>query len=91
MAQVVHLFYVNNTYSVKELQRETAAALRVAEDGALVTITRHEHPVAHMISAERLAGLLETMELLADGDFMRQFKLLKAGKLKFQPASALAD
>ena len=37
-----HLSMVKNTYSVKELQRETAAALRAAESGMLVTIARHE-------------------------------------------------
>lgn len=88
---MVHPFSVKNTYSVKELQRETAAAIRAAEEGALVTVTRHDRPVVHVISAERLGGLLETMELLADAGFARQFKLLSQGKLKFHPVSSLAD
>lgn len=82
---------VKNTYSVKDLQRETAAAIRTAEGGTLVTVTRHDRPVVHVISAARLGGILETMELLSDGDFTRQVKLLRAGKLKFRPASSLAD
>ncbi|HEX3729145.1 MAG TPA: type II toxin-antitoxin system prevent-host-death family antitoxin [Opitutaceae bacterium] len=82
---------MKDTYSVRELQRETAAAVRAAEEGRLVTVTRHDRPVVHVISAGRLGGLLETMELLADADFARQFKLLSQGKLKFRPASALAD
>ena len=82
---------MKDTYSIKELQRETAAAVRAAEGGALVTVTRHDHPVAHVISAARLGGILETMELLADAEFARQFRLLRAGKLKFHPASSLAD
>lgn len=82
---------MKDTYSVKELQRETAAAIRAAEQGALVTVTRHDRPVAHVISADRLGGLLETLELLADADFTRQFKLLNRGKLQFRPASSLAD
>jgi antitoxin YefM len=82
---------VKGTYSIKELQRETAMAVREAEAGSLVTITRHDHPVAHVISAERLGGIFETMELLADADFRQQFKLLKKGKLKFRPATSLAD
>jgi len=87
----IHLFLVKDTYSVKDLQRETAAAIRAAEAGTLVTITRHDRPVVHVISAARLGGILETMELLADGDFNRQLGLLRAGKLKFHPASELAD
>jgi len=88
---LVYLLDVKDTYSIKELQRETAAAVRVAEEGTLVTITRHDRPVVHVISAERLGGLFETMELLAEPDFRRQFKLLQQGKLKFRAASTLAD
>ena len=87
----VHLSRVKDTYSIKELQRETAAAVRSAESGALVTITRHDRPVVHVLSAERLSGILETMELLAEPGFMRQLKRLRSGKLKFQSASSLAD
>lgn len=82
---------MKNTYSIKDLQRETASAIDAAESGILVTVTRHDHPVAHVISAARLGGILETMELLADGDFTRQYRLLRSGKLKFRPASSLAD
>jgi len=82
---------MKNTYSVKGLQRGTAAAIRAAEAGALVTITRNSRPVAHVISAVRLGGILEILELLADGDFTRQLGLLRAGRLKFHPASTLAD
>jgi len=57
----------------------------------LVTITRHDRPAVHVLSAERLGGLLEAMELLADPNFMRQIKKLRAGKLKRFPASSVAD
>ena len=82
---------MKNTYSVKDLQRETAAAIRTAESGTLVTVTRHDRPVVHVISAARLGGLLESIELLADDKFKMQFKRLQAGKVKFHPATALAD
>jgi prevent-host-death family protein len=87
----IHLLFVKDTYSIKELQRETAAAVRAAEDGTLITITRHDRPVVHVLSAGRLSGILETMELLADPDFMRQLKRLRSGKVKFYPVSSLAD
>ena len=80
---------MKDTYSVKELQRETAAAVRAAETGALVTITRHDRPVVHVISAARLGGILESMELLADPAFAAQHRKLKAGKLKFYPLSSV--
>ena len=82
---------MKDTYSVEELQRETAKAVRAAESGTLVTITRRSAPVAHVISADRLGAIFETMELLADPKFMAQYRKLKAGKMKFYPASTLAD
>lgn len=82
---------MKDTYSIKDLQRDTAAAVRAAEGGTLVTVTRFDRPVAHVISAARLGGILETMELLADANFAQQFRLLRAGKLKFHPTSDLAD
>ena len=81
---------MKDTYSVKDLQRETAAAIRTAESGTLVTVTRHDRPVVHVISAARLGGLLESMELLADDKFKTHLKRLRAGKVKFQPATTLA-
>ena len=54
---------MKNTYTIRELQRSTAAAVRGAESGTLVTVTRHERPVVHLISDERLGALLETLEL----------------------------
>jgi len=78
---------MKDTYSVKELQRDTAAAVRAAESGALVTITRHERAVVHVISAERLGGMIETMELLADSKFMAALKKEKAGKGRYYPLS----
>jgi prevent-host-death family protein len=81
---------VKDTYSIRELQRETAAVVREAEEGALVTVTRHDRPVVHVISAQRLGAILETMELLADPRFMSQLRRLQERKLKFHPASSLA-
>jgi antitoxin (DNA-binding transcriptional repressor) of toxin-antitoxin stability system len=82
---------VQNTYTIKELQRSTAAAVRTAESGSVVTITRHDRPVVHVISDERLGAILETMELLADPGFMQELKTLKSGRAKFHPVSSLAD
>lgn len=82
---------MKDTYSVKDLQRETAAAIRAAESGRLVTITRRDTPVVHVISAARLGAILETMELLADPAFQVAARQARAGKGKYFPASALAD
>jgi antitoxin (DNA-binding transcriptional repressor) of toxin-antitoxin stability system len=80
---------VKNTYTIRELQRDTAAAVRGAETGALVTVTRHEKPVVHLISDERLGALLETLELAGNSNFAAAVANLTAGKTKFRRASAL--
>ena len=82
---------MKSTYSVKELQRETAAALRTAEEGTLVTVTRNDRPVAHVISSERLGAILETMELLADGAFAVELRKLHGGKQKFTSLTSLDE
>jgi antitoxin (DNA-binding transcriptional repressor) of toxin-antitoxin stability system len=51
------------------VQRVTALAVHEAESGVLVTVTRHETPVAHLISDERLGALLETLELTGNPEF----------------------
>jgi antitoxin (DNA-binding transcriptional repressor) of toxin-antitoxin stability system len=84
-----HPLVVKSTYSVKELQRSTAAVLHAAESGALITVTRNDRAVAHVISTERLGAILETMELLADGTFMRELRRLRAGKQKFASLASL--
>ncbi len=65
--------------------------LRATEQGVLATITRHDQPVAHVISAERFAALLETIELATDPDFMREWKKEMAGRQKYLPLSALDE
>ena len=83
------LFIVKTTYTLRELQRETASAVHEAESGVLVTVTRHEKPVAHLISDERLGALLETLELAGNPDFTAALTSLKSGKIKFRAASSL--
>jgi len=64
---------------------------RTAERGILVTITRKGLPIVHISSNVPQRGLIDTMELLADGKFARQLERLRLQKLKFHPASSLAD
>jgi PHD/YefM family antitoxin component YafN of YafNO toxin-antitoxin module len=61
----------------------------VAESGRVVAITRHEKPVAHVISSDRLEALFETMALLANRDFMRVWKREQTGKTRYRLLTAL--
>src|SRR5216117_367276 len=75
-------FLVKNTYSIKEAQRNIAGMVRTAERGNLATITRHQKPVAYVLSPQRLSELLETMEILADAKAMQAIRDAEAGRGK---------
>jgi antitoxin YefM len=76
---------------MKEAQRGIAAMVRTAERGQLATITRHQKPVAYVLSPARLKELLETMEILADPKAMRAIRDAEAGRRKVYPAKDLPE
>ncbi|MDR1282201.1 MAG: type II toxin-antitoxin system Phd/YefM family antitoxin [Opitutaceae bacterium] len=82
---------MGNTYSVKSLQRETATAIDLAAGGNLVTITRHDEPVAVLVSHERLSAILETMEILADPGAMKAINADRKGVTKTYRLGDLDD
>ena len=65
--------------------------VRTAERGRLATITRHQKPVAYVISPERLSELLETMEILADSDAMQAIRDAEAARGKIYDLNDLLD
>jgi prevent-host-death family protein len=81
----LQLFSVKNTYTIARGQSQFAQLVRDAEKGGIAVVTRHEKPVAYLVSAERLASLMETRELLTNPDFRRILKADRAGTLKFKP------
>jgi len=84
-------FLVKSTYTIKEAQRQIAAVVRSVERGRLATITRHQKPVAYVLSPERLNELLETMEILSDREAMRAIASAEAGRGKVYDAKDLPD
>ena len=78
-------------YTIKEAQKNLSAVVRHAERGSLATITRRKKPVAHIISAERLSAIAETMEILADPAAMKAIRDAESGNAKTYPASVLLD
>lgn len=84
-------FPVNNTYTIREAQRNIAGMVRVAERGQLATVTRHQKPVAYVISPRRLSELLETMEILADPKAMQAIRDAEAGRGKVYDAKELPE
>ena len=84
-------FCMKSAYTIKEAQKNLSAVIRQAERGSLATITRHHKPVVHIISAELLSAIAETMEILADPAAMKAIRDAESGKAKTYPASALLD
>jgi prevent-host-death family protein len=84
-------FPLKSTYTIKEAQREIATLVRTAETGRLATITRHQKPVAYVISPERLNELLETMEILADSGAMKAIRSAEEGRGKTYDLDELPD
>jgi len=84
-------FLVKNTYTIKEAQRNIVGMVRTAERGNLATITRHQKPVAYVLSPQRLSELLETMEILADPKAMQSIRDAEAGRGKVYELDALPE
>jgi prevent-host-death family protein len=82
---------VKNTYTIKEAQRDLAAMVRAADRGSLATITRHQKPVAYVLSPRRLSELLETMEILADPKAMKAIRDAEAGRGKVYSVEDLPE
>jgi antitoxin YefM len=68
-----------------------AGMVRSAESGRLATITRHQKPVAYVISPARFNEMLETMEVLADPKAMKAIRDAEAGRGKVFAAKDLPE
>lgn len=80
-----------STYSVSRAQSELPRLLREAESGALVGIARRDETVAYLLSRERLEGIVETLEILANPRARRAIDEHRSGRIRFAPLSALDD
>lgn len=76
----LHIFHMANTYAVKEAQTHLPGLVREAEEGEVVTITRHAKPVAFVLGAQRLAAIAETMELLSNPAARAAIEDARAGR-----------
>ncbi|MDX2187700.1 MAG: type II toxin-antitoxin system prevent-host-death family antitoxin [Opitutaceae bacterium] len=74
---------MKSTVTVTEGQNAFPALVREAENGAFITITRHDNPVACVVGHERMRAIAETLEILANPQAMRAIKAYKSGKTTF--------
>jgi hypothetical protein len=76
---------VKNIASVSDVAEDVSGFVKKAEAEGIVPISRSGRTVAFLVSREKLAALLETMELQTDADLMALVKADRAGKVKFSP------
>jgi antitoxin YefM len=75
--------FVKSTVSISEGQNSFPALIKAAEKGRVVTVTRHDEPVACVVAYERMSAIAETLEVLGNPVAMQAIAEHKAGKTKF--------
>jgi prevent-host-death family protein len=73
-----------STYSITKGQSQFPKMVKEAQAGYVATITKRDETVAYLIGKERMAALVETMEILADPEAMKAIRDYEAGKTKFR-------
>lgn len=77
--------------TISKLNQNGSAAIRLAQEQGQVAITEHGETVAFILSAERVEGILDTLEVLGDADAMKAIRSYDAGKLKMKGVECLND
>lgn len=74
---------MKSTVSISEGQDSFPALVKAAEKGKVVTVTRHNEPVACMIGHERMSAIAETLEIMGNEAAMHAIAEHKAGRTRF--------
>lgn len=74
---------MKSTVSISEAQDSFAALVKAAEKGSVVTVTRHDSPVAFVMGFERMTAIAETLEIMGNPVAMSAIREHRAGKAKF--------
>lgn len=82
---------MKSTVSVSEGQNNFPALVKAAEGGQVMTVTRHDAPVACLISHGRMSAIIETLEILANPAAMRAIQEHQSGKTRFGTLADIAE
>ena len=82
---------MNSTVTVSELQAQAPRIIKETERHGMVAVTRHGRVAAFLISKDRVAAMIETMEILADPDAMKAIRDFESGKMKMKSAACLDE
>lgn len=81
---------MKTTYSISEAQARFPRLVREAAQQPVV-ITRHEEVVGYLLSPERMEGLLETLELLANPKAMKEIRRARGGRGRYHDLAELDE
>ena len=76
-------FIMTSTVSITEGHDSVPAMVRAAEKGDVVTVTRHDEPVASMIGNGRMSAIGDTLEIMGNAAAMHAIGEHKAGRTQF--------
>jgi antitoxin YefM len=82
---------MSSTVTISELQAQTPKVLRQAERRGVMAVTRHGRVAAFLISKDRVAAMIETMEILSDPEAMKAINDFESGKMKMKPVECLDE
>lgn len=68
---------------MSEGQDAFPALVKAAERGGVVTVTRHDEPVACLIGRARMSAIAETLEIMGNAAAMDAIADHKAGRTQF--------
>jgi prevent-host-death family protein len=74
---------MKSTVSVSEGQARFPAMVKSAEKGGVITVTRHNQPVAYVLGSDRMTAVAETLEIMANPSAMEAIREHRAGKTRF--------
>ncbi len=80
----MHIFHMKSTVLISELAANPSRVIARAEADGLVPIARAGRTVAFVIGCEKLAALLETLELQKDTELMKLVRADRAGEVEFK-------
>lgn len=78
-------FPMKSTVLISELSANPSAVIARAEAEGMVPISRAGRTVAFVVGREKLAAILETLELQRDPELMRLVTQDQAGDLEMRP------
>ena len=85
------LYVAHNMKATLSISQAQAQLPAVCRSGRTVAVTRNGEVVSFVVPKERMAALLEQMEILASSEAMSAIHQAKAGKGQFHDLKALDE